>query len=149
MSQPPKPTGSVELTAGARVDASDLHFSFSRASGPGGQAVNKLSTRAQLRVSVEAIVGLGPAAQTRLRRLAGRRLTEGDELVLAAAASRSQLDNKRACVKRLGMLVARALEAPKPRKPTRPSRAVIEQRLQEKRRRARKKASRQKPQEED
>ncbi|MHC4414961.1 MAG: alternative ribosome rescue aminoacyl-tRNA hydrolase ArfB [Planctomycetota bacterium] len=142
---PSKPIRAVELAGEVWVDRIDLHFSFSRAGGPGGQAVNKLSTRTQLRVSVEAIVGLTPAARTRLRRRAGQRLTQGDELVFSADTRRSQLDNKRACVQRLRSLVADALAAPKERKPTEPSRAEIEKRLAEKRRLSRKKEARRKP----
>ena len=97
-------------------------------------------------------MGFGPdraEATARLRSLAGRRLTRGGELILVAETSRSQADNKRACVERLCGLVARAVAVPKPRKRTKPTRAMIERRLEEKRQRAKKKESRRKPSKEE
>jgi ribosome-associated protein len=131
------------------VDEGALRYAFSRSGGPGGQVVNKLSTKAELRVAVESIQGLSPPAAARLRTLAGQRLTKGDELVLVASTTRSQLDNKRACLERLRALVADALDVPKPRKATRPSRAAVEKRLAEKRRTAGRKDSRRPPDTED
>jgi ribosome-associated protein len=129
------------------VDSEAVRFAFSRSSGPGGQVVNKLSTKAELRVAVESIVGLSPEALARLRTLAGRRLTKDDELVLVASTTRSQLDNKRACLERLRALVTEAIDVPKPRKATKPSRASVERRLSEKRRASGKKESRRRPDE--
>lgn len=147
MSQPPRPIRSVDLAEGVWVAAADLRYSFARSGGPGGQAVNKLSTQAKLRVAVESIVGLSEGGRQRLRTLAGRRLTKADEIVLAATGTRSQLDNKRACLARLRDLVTKASKVPKKRKPTKPSRAAVRKRLEQKRRVARKKASRRKPDE--
>ena len=149
----PKPDNAVELSPPemepeAWVDPSDLEYSFSRSGGPGGQAVNKLSTRAQLRVAVEAVVGLTDEMRDRLRTLAGQRLTRGDELIFEAETSRSQLDNKKACLTRLRALVADAMNVPKPRKPIKPTRGMVQRRLAEKRRQAQKKDSRRKPEEE-
>jgi ribosome-associated protein len=129
------------------VDDGAIRYAFSRSGGPGGQVVNKLSTKAELRVAVESIRGLSPQAAARLRTLAGQRLTQGDELVLVASTTRSQLDNKRACLRRLRALVAEALDVPKPRKATRPSRAAVEKRLTEKRRTSDRKESRRPPEE--
>ncbi|MCZ6445288.1 MAG: alternative ribosome rescue aminoacyl-tRNA hydrolase ArfB [Phycisphaerales bacterium] len=145
MSSPPKPDRALQLAPRAWIDPADLQFSYSRASGPGGQAVNKLSSRAQLRLSVEAIVGLGQQAKARLRRLAGQRLTRNDELVIRAATYRSQLANKRACVERLRALVSEAAIELKKRKPSRPSPAVVAKRLEQKRQRSAKKEARRKP----
>src|SRR5690606_23893594 len=86
-------TSRVEFAPGVSVARSDLRFTFSRSGGPGGQAVNKLSTRAELRVAVDAIEGVDDAAAARLRRLAGKRLNQSDEIVLHAETYRSQLDN--------------------------------------------------------
>ncbi|MHC4776166.1 MAG: alternative ribosome rescue aminoacyl-tRNA hydrolase ArfB [Planctomycetota bacterium] len=147
MSQPPKPEGALELGPGVWVDDGAIRYAFSRSGGPGGQVVNKLSTKAELRVAVESIRGLSPQAAARLRTLAGQRLTQGDELVLVASTTRSQLDNKRACLRRLRALVAEALDVPKPRKATRPSRAAVEKRLTEKRRTSGKKEARRPPEE--
>ena len=132
-----------ELAPGIWVERSDLQFTFVRSGGPGGQAVNKLSTQAQLRLAVEAIRGLSERAVRRLRRLAGQRLTKNDELLLQAQTHRSQLDNKRACLDRLRELIAEAVKEPKVRKKTRPSRAMIEKRLAAKRKQAEKKRDRQ------
>lgn len=147
MSQPSKPDGILELAPGVWVDKGAVRHVCSRSSKPGGQTVNKLSTRVQLRVPVTAIVGLSPQAAQRLRSLAGRRLTKDDELVLVASGTRSQLENKRACLQRLRALVAEAIDVPRPRKATRPSRAAVERRLAEKRRASDKKETRRPPDE--
>jgi ribosome-associated protein len=147
MSEASRPEGALELGPGVWVDEGAIRFAFSRSGGPGGQVVNKLSTKAELRVAVEAIRGLSPPAAARLRTLAGRRLTRGDELVLVASTTRSQLDNKRACLRRLRALVVEALEVPKPRKATRRSKASVERRLTEKRRTSDKKETRRRPEE--
>jgi ribosome-associated protein len=136
------PPGAQVLAPGVWIAADGLRFTFTRSSGPGGQSVNKLSTRAQLRVSVTDIVGLDDSALTRLRRLAGQRLTTEDEIVIQAQTYRSQLDNRRACVERLAELVARAARPPKKRRRTRPSRAMIERRLAAKKERSDKKSRR-------
>lgn len=147
MSQPSRPEGALEFGPGVWVEAGAVRFAFSRSSGPGGQAVNKLSTKAELRVAVESIVGLSPQALARLRTLAGQRLTQGGELVLVASTSRSQLDNKQACLERFRALVAEAIDVPKPRKATRPSRGSVERRLTDKRRASGRKDSRRRPDE--
>jgi ribosome-associated protein len=147
MSEASRPEGALELGPGVWVDEGAIRFAFSRSGGPGGQVVNKLSTKAELRVAVEAIRGLSPPAAARLRTLAGRRLTRGDELVLVASTTRSQLDNKRACLRRLRALVVEALDVPKPRKATRRSKASVERRLTEKRRTSDKKETRRRPEE--
>ncbi len=139
------PVGAFELAPGAWIDPAQLRFTFARSSGPGGQAVNKVSTQAQLRVSVEAVNGLVGAARDRLRRLAGARLVKGDELLLVSKVHRSQLANRRACIRRLRALVGEALIGPKPRKPTRPTRGSVQRRLTDKRRRSEKKDSRRRP----
>ena len=142
MDTQPTPDNALELAPGVWIAPSEVKFSFSRSSGPGGQAVNKLSTKAELRVEVRSIVGLSDSAQARLRRLAGRRLTQRDELLFQADTHRSQLENKRACIDRLRALVVDALNPPKPRKARRISRAMILKRLDAKRTRADKKSAR-------
>ncbi len=144
----PGSRGPLELAPGVWIAAADVRFAFSRSGGPGGQAVNKLSTRSELRVAVEAIVGLSQQVRTRLRSLAGRRLTQGDEIIIVAESERSQLDNRRACVDRLKALVVDALAVPKPRRPTRPTRGAVEKRLDAKRRTAGRKQQRRRPDEE-
>ncbi|MEM8757953.1 MAG: alternative ribosome rescue aminoacyl-tRNA hydrolase ArfB [Planctomycetota bacterium] len=124
--------GRLRLGPDASVDPADLHIEFVASSGPGGQNVNKRATKARLRVAVDAL-DLPPGARSRLRRLAGSLLTEGDELVIAADEHRSQGRNRAAAVERLRDLARRACVRPKPRKPTKPSRGSIERRLRAKR----------------
>ncbi|MHC4427342.1 MAG: alternative ribosome rescue aminoacyl-tRNA hydrolase ArfB [Planctomycetota bacterium] len=143
------PAGAVELAAGVWVRPDDVRYTYARSGGPGGQAVNKLSTRAQLRVALADIKGLDEQAADRLRRLAGRRVNQAGELVLDSDEHRSQLANRRACLKRLRALVGEAVVGPRPRTPTRPTRASVERRLAQKRRRGRAKETRRKPSEED
>jgi ribosome-associated protein len=132
-------SGTVQLGAGVTIPAARLHYAFSRSGGPGGQAVNKLSTRAELRVAVKDIDGLTEHAAARLRRLAGRRLTQNDQIVLHAQTSRSQLDNKVECLARLRAMVEQALIVPKVRKKRKPTRSMVERRLVSKRRASEKK----------
>ncbi len=129
------------------MDPGAVRYSFARSGGPGGQAVNKLSTKAELRVAVTAIMGLSPEAGKRLRTLAGQRLTQGDELILVASTSRSQLDNKQECLRRFRALVTEALKVPKPRRATRPSRGAVKRRLADKKRTSDKKDARRSPDE--
>ncbi len=145
----PGSEGVLELGPGVTIAAADVAFSFSRSSGPGGQAVNKLCTRAELRVAVEAIAGLSELVRRRLRDLAGRRLNKADEILIVAETERSQLDNRRECVKRLRALVAQAMAVPKKRRPTRPSRSSIEKRLETKRQQSGRKQTRRKPDADD
>ena len=133
------------LADGVFIDSGALSYVFSRSGGPGGQAVNKLATKATLRLRLEDIRGLPPAAMERLRRLAARWLTDADELVISAETSRSQLDNKRECLERLRVAVGEAQRVPKPRKRTRPSRAAVQRRLEAKRQRGEAKRRRQRP----
>ncbi len=130
------------LGPGTWVRSRELRFSFVRSGGPGGQAVNKVNTQAQLHIAVGAIQGLSERARDRLRRLAGQRLTKGDELVFHAQTHRSQLDNRRACIERLRQLVTEAAAEPRRRKKARPTRAMIERRLARKRRKSEKKGRR-------
>lgn len=132
---PPLPIG-VDIRPGG------LKFVFSRSSGPGGQAVNKISSKATLRVAIGDIIGLDEHAAARLRRLAGHRLTESDDILISADTSRSQLDNKRECIERLSALFTQSLRPPKHRKKSKPSRSMIRKRLESKRKQSQKKGER-------
>jgi ribosome-associated protein len=139
---PPQSGNAVVFAPGVWIAPANLRFAFSRSSGPGGQAVNKLSTRAELRVAVRDIHGMDDHAAARLRASAGRRLTQEDEIIIQAETYRSQLDNKQACLDRLDSMVKQALIRPKKRRKTKLSRSMIEKRLESKRRQSQKKSGR-------
>ena len=130
---------------GVTIAPDALRLTYVRSRGPGGQSVNKVSTCAELRVQLAAIVGLTERATERLRRLAGQRLTRDDDLILRCDTYRSQGRNRRACIDRLTALVAEAAPEPKVRRPTRPSRAAVRRRLEAKRRRGERKRTRRDP----
>ena len=131
------------------LDDSEIEESFVRASGPGGQNVNKVSSAVQLRFDLSGSRSLPEDVRERLRRLAGRRLTREGVIVIIAQRCRSQERNRQDALDRLVALVRRAAEAPTPRRPTKPSRAAKERRLQAKARRATTKERRQARPDED
>jgi ribosome-associated protein len=140
---PPPPPDGVELSPGVRVAESAMRFQYARSSGPGGQNVNKVNTKAELWVPLGAITGLSPAAMQRLRRLAGRRLTSAGEIHIAAHVERSQERNREAVLDRLRHLLTEAQREPKVRRKTKPSRAAKRRRLESKKRRSSIKSGRQ------
>lgn len=121
----------MELAPGVRVAPAAVRFAYARSSGPGGQAVNKLSTKAELRIDL-ADLPITERARTRLRRLAGSRLTLDDELILTSESHRSQRRNRDETLERLRDLLVRAMAEPKRRKKTRPSRGAVERRIKSK-----------------
>ncbi len=112
------------------IDEAELHESFVRASGPGGQNVNKLSTAVQLRFDVRRSAALPNAVAVRLMRLAGRRLTSDGVLVISAQQFRTQERNRADARERLAKLVAEAAVPPVPRRATRPTLASKKRRLE-------------------
>ena len=126
----------IEITPSISLDESEVRFEAMRASGPGGQHVNKVATAVQLRFDVAGSPSLPEDVRERLLKLAGRRVTAEGELVLEARRHRSQERNRRDALDRLVALIARAAEPPKPRKKTRPTRASKARRLDEKSRRS-------------
>jgi ribosome-associated protein len=119
----------VEITSHISLPDQDLTWSFVRASGPGGQNVNKVATAAQLRFDLGGTAALDTAVKQRLRSLAGRRVTVDGALIIMARNQRTQEGNRREALERLADLVRRALVVPKVRKATRPTRAARERRL--------------------
>lgn len=132
-----KPVSGLELAPGVRVPSEAVRFSFARSSGPGGQNVNKLSTKAVLRVALSDLP-LRPDAVTRLKALAGFRLVgqEGmEELLLTSEQSRSQEANKDQTLADLRRLLIESMKRPKVRRKTKPSRGARQRRLDSKKRR--------------
>lgn len=112
------------------IPDSDLEFRFIRSSGPGGQNVNKVASAVQLRFDLGGTSALPEHAKTRLRALAGQRLNEDGSILITARRHRTQEQNRRDALERLHELIGRALEEPKKRHATRPTRASRERRLQ-------------------
>ncbi len=115
------------------IPEGEYTLSYVRSPGPGGQNVNKVSSACELRFRVGATSLLDEAARERLRVLAGRRLTQYDEIVIEAHRHRGQEANRRDAIERLERLIEQARHVPKPRKKTRPSRAAKARRLEGKR----------------
>lgn len=125
----------IPVTDAIAIDESELHLDFVRASGPGGQNVNKVSSAVQLRFDARNTAALPPAVRERLIRLAGKRVTTEGVLIIQAARFRTQERNRQDAVDRLVQLIRRAAQKPKPRVKTRPSLASKERQLTRKKRR--------------
>lgn len=119
----------LEVSPSVIIPDSDLSFAFVRASGPGGQNVNKVSSAVQLRFDMQGSTALSDAVKSRLRALAGRRLTDDGAILIIARNQRSQDHNRREALERLADLIQRALVVPKTRRATKPTRASRERRL--------------------
>ena len=133
----------IEL-GGVAIPAASIAWKFVRASGPGGQHVNKVSTAVECRLNLHR-AALAPDVRARLERLAGSRLNAAGEIVLFAESERSQARNRAAALARLHALLQAAAQAPKRRVPTKPSSAQRAKRREEKERRAATKEMRRAP----
>lgn len=123
----------LTIGPGIEIAEEELEESFIRASGPGGQNVNKVATAVQLRFDAANAAGLPERVRERTIALAGQRATKDGVIVIEAGRFRTQEQNRADARARLAELVARAAEPPpKPRKKTRPSRGAVERRLKEK-----------------
>lgn len=123
------------ITPTLSIDESEIEEKFIRASGPGGQNVNKVSTAIQLRFDVEHSPSLPDAVRARLRKLAGNRLTADGVLTIEASRFRTQEQNREDARQRLAALIQKATEVPKPRRKTKPTLASKIKRVEGKRRR--------------
>lgn len=126
----------LRVTPGIALDENEIEISFIRASGPGGQNVNKLSTAAQLRFDVRNSPAFRDDVRERLTRLAGRRLTQDGILILTAQRFRTQERNRQDAIDRLCELIRAAAVAPVKRRPTKPSLGAKQRRLDSKARRS-------------
>jgi ribosome-associated protein len=122
----------ISITPDIAIDENELQFSFVRASGPGGQNVNKVSTAVQLRFDAAASPSLAGDVRERLIRLAGRRATAAGVIVIDARRFRTQEGNRMDALSRLLSLIITAAVPPKRRRKTRPTMASRERRIEEK-----------------
>jgi ribosome-associated protein len=128
-----------------RIADVELHWSFVRSGGPGGQNVNKVASKAVLRWDLDASPSIPLDLKSRLRARLGRRLTQAGEVVLSSQRFRDQERNRQDCLNKLRELILSAARPPRTRKPTRPSRSSRAARLELKRRRSGVKKNRQAP----
>jgi ribosome-associated protein len=132
----------IEITANIVIPDEELEWKFIRASGPGGQNVNKVSSAVQLRFLLPLNTSLPVAARNRLRAIAGQKLVDDGTILFSARSERSQEQNRRAASERLASLIRTAMIEPKIRKKTRPTKGSQERRIETKKRRGATKSQR-------
>ncbi|MCC6503607.1 MAG: aminoacyl-tRNA hydrolase [Deltaproteobacteria bacterium] len=122
----------IKITGNIWIDESEVKEEFIRASGPGGQHVNKASTAVQLRFNVDASPGLPSDVKARLKALAGQRLTGEGEIIITSRDSRSREQNRQDALDKLVELITKAAHRPRARRKTKPTKGSKERRLKEK-----------------
>lgn len=144
MNAPPSDDDLV-VTPTVSIPARDLSWTAARSGGPGGQHVNKTSTKVDLRFDLPGTAALTETVKHRLRALAGARMDAAGRVVLTASSSRSQSANLDDARMRLANLIRAALVVPKRRRKTKPSKGAVRRRLEGKRQQSEKKAARRRP----
>ncbi len=124
----------IQITRTIKIDEGEIQENFIRASGPGGQNVNKVATTVQLRFDVANSRSLPDEVRKRLISLAGNRITEDGVLIIEARRFRTQLRNREDATERLVKLIRKAAQRPQTRRKTRPTLASKKHRLESKRR---------------
>ena len=135
----------IYINSAVSLQNNEVTFDFIRASGPGGQNVNKVSTAVQLRFSVKNSPSLNEAVKNRLLKIAGKRVSAEGILIIDARRHRSQSQNREDALNRLKELIIKSLSVPKPRRKTKPTLASKEKRLRDKKARSKIKQSRKPP----
>ena len=134
----------IQITDTFALNENEVQLEFIKATGPGGQHVNKVSSAVQLRFDAAGSPAISDGMYERLKKIAGRRMTTDGVLVIKANRFRSQEQNRQDAVNRLVLLIQRAMETPKHRRPTKPSVASRQRRLAAKRHRGEAKRRRKK-----
>lgn len=132
----------IEISPNTFIPISEIEFTFIRSPGPGGQNVNKVATGVLLRFNIVHSISLSEEKRQRLLEVLRSRLTLSGDLIIKACRYRTQNRNKEDAINRLQAFVTEALKPVKKRKKTKPSKAAIEQRLEDKKRQARAKSRR-------
>lgn len=127
------PPSGIELAPRVYAPESAVRFQYARSSGPGGQNVNKVNTKAEVWVIAAAIAGLTDGARTRLRQMAGRRWTAAGEIHIVSDTERRQESNREEVLSRLRELLIQAMHEPKKRRKIKPSKAAKRRRVEGKR----------------
>ena len=130
------------VTPRLTIPAGELELSFARSGGPGGQNVNKVSSKVDLRWNPVTSTALGEADRAWMLQKLRSRLTSDGTLIVTSTATRDQIANRADAMSKLALIVAAALDRPKPRKPTKPSKGAKRRRVADKRHHAEKKANR-------